>query len=909
MSCQRQIHYRETEIKRIIKDTDGKSKKKRENIKARVLLFNYYVVSNMEEQIISYGAELKEFLNNLIKESRMKEIKEIAIREWNETMKIYARYDFETYNEYIEFLMPPEKKFYGQRKNNKAFQTIVKALNDSIMKPNKYDLIAISMPPRTGKALKISEPVVTPEGYKPIGNIKVGDLVATPKGTFTKVLGVYPQGKKDIYRIWFDNEKYIDCEYEHLWEVKTRDDRRRNKSARVIKTGDMLKNYRVESGKRANYSISKTKPVMFPKKELNINPYVMGIYLGDGYCGEKSLVTICNSECDIIQKFVSLLSEKDNISRKSETEYNIVSNGNKSNLKKGLEYYNLVGKRSYEKFIPREYLLSNVEDRLELLRGLIDTDGYVSNNTIEYSTTSYQLAQDVKFLCESLGGNVTIKERMGRYKKNNIEKETRLNYRVYIMFDNGIVPVSSKKHLKKYKVLNDNKDHFITKIEKLNEQEETVCIYVEDDNHLFLTNHFIPTHNTQIGIRFLSWVGGKFPESSNLGISCTNTVTSSFYSGIMEIVKDDERYRYNEVFPNSKLINQDAKDNLIWLGRKKRYQTLAFKSVGAGIQGAFEAEKVLYCDDMVEGYETAISIDRLDKLWELYLSNIINRKKTGCVEIHIGTRWSIHDPIGRLERQHRDNPRYKFIKFPALDENDKSNFMYEGGFSTDTYREIRRRYTEQDLEVIWRATYQNEPIERDGTVFDKNSLHYFYNLPDREPDAKICVIDSKNQGKDNVACAILYNYDQYWYFADAFFSSALPDITTIEIAKKIVEHKIPLTYCESNNGGEYFAEKVNEEVKKMGFETSIVTFFTSSNKITRIITQAPFIKEYFLFKAHGTYKYNTYYWKFMDNVFEFNQKGTAKHDDAPDVLSLASQQIQYISTPVIEVGDRRKVGI
>lgn len=839
-------HYQETEIKQLIIANSKGNKNKKTLAEAKMLLMEYYDLSNLEKKAYKYGKELKEWFEVQVKNASTQDTKAYFLRKRDEFRRIYAKYDFETFIEYIEFLMPPEKQFYNIRKNNKAFKEIVKVLNESIME-NKYNLVAISMPPRTGKALLNSELVVTPDGYKPIKDIKLGDLVASPNGNFVEVIGVFPQGARDIYRVWFNDNTYIDCDREHLWEVQNKRDRL-NGTYRVMKTEDLANRKLQHNSNVSIYTVDITLPVAFSKKELKIEPYRFG-------------------------RFISNLRDLD--------------------IKKELEEYGIKSNRN-ELFIPKDYLLSDIEDRYNLLKGIIGKRRPLdfNGNTVGLRTCNKRLAEDIRFLVESLGG--TVRERQETIVDSN---NRRNKYNYYTLTCN--FPV-------------ERRFRYIKKVENLNMKKGATCIYVNDARHLFLTNHFIPTHNTQIGIRFLAWVCGRNPSSSNLGISCTSAVTNAFYNGIMEIIRDDERYRYNAVFPNALLVDQDAKDNKLWLGRKQMYQTIAFKSISSGVQGGYEASKVLYCDDLVEGYETAINMDRLDKLWETYLSNIANRKKTGCVEIHIGTRWSIHDPIGRLEKSNKGDKRCKFIRYPALNEKDASNFAYKDGFSTDAYQKIRKTYLEQDLEVIWKATYQNEPIERDGTVFEKDKLNYYYDLPQGAPDSKIAVIDSKNQGKDYVACAILYNYGSYWYLEDVVFSNKLPSETTIMIADKIIEHKVPVVYVESNNGGEYFAEKINTLVKEKNYFTSVATFFTSSNKITRIITQAPFIKEYILFKktkfGFGT-GYGSQYQGFMDNVFEFNQKGTAKHDDAPDVLSLASQQIQYMIIPTIEVGDRRKVGL
>ena len=194
------------------------------------------------------------------------------------------------------------------------------------------------------------------------------------------------------------------------------------------------------------------------------------------------------------------------------------------------------------------------------------------------------------------------------------------------------------------------------------------------------------------GIRFLSWIMGRYPEETQLATSYTDSITQSFYNGVMEIVMGD---MYKLIFPDAKLKNQNAKRQEIWLKVMKRYPTITFVPVGGSFTGRAEASKYLYCDDLVSGIELALSPVRLDKLWQIYTDEIKQRKLDGAKEIHIATRWSVHDPITKLSLLHEDNPRAKIISIPCYDDEGKSQFDYFGGFSTEYYN---------DLEKIGRAS-------------------------------------------------------------------------------------------------------------------------------------------------------------------------------------------------------------
>ena len=177
-------------------------------------------------------------------------------------------------------------------------------------------------------------------------------------------------------------------------------------------------------------------------------------------------------------------------------------------------------------------------------------------------------------------------------------------------------------------------------------------------------------------------------------------------------------YLWNDVFPVVKVVKTNAQDMMIDLGtdpkKGKRFATLEFSSVGSGNAGKVRAENLLYCDDLVDGLESALSKERMDKLWNLYATDLRQRKIGDCKELHIATRWSIHDVIGRLEQSYGESNRAEFIVMPALDENDESNFDYgnHAGFTTAFYHEQR----EVMDDASWRALYMNQPIEREGQL-------------------------------------------------------------------------------------------------------------------------------------------------------------------------------------------------
>lgn len=379
--------------------------------------------------------------------------------------------------------------------------TGISSLDEVISGLNAPDLLIIAARPAMGKMENVNNMIVTPNGKIRMGDIKVGQKICGSDGNIYNVTGVFPQGIKDSYRVYFDDNTYVDCGLEHLWEVTTRADRKSSKDKfSVLTTEQLMKNIYLADG-RKNYALRLTRPVHFEAQEINIYPYNLGVYLGDGYNGSDShTCLISNCEPDIINKFNSLLSENDslNISEKDHRIIRKKMNHSPSDFYTEIERLGLNSKVSSEKFIPKAYLYNSIENRLELLRGLIDTDGFIpteNRNQIEYTTTSKQLCEDVLELVRGLGGKASYQEKQGAYTKNEQKIVVKQYYRMYLSLPEDIIPVSSKKHLAKYNPEKRYHKKYITKIESVG-QTEMQCIRVDSPDHLYITEGYNLTHNT-----------------------------------------------------------------------------------------------------------------------------------------------------------------------------------------------------------------------------------------------------------------------------------------------------------------------------------------------------------------------------------------------------------------------------
>lgn len=407
---------------------------------------------------------------------------------------------------------------------------------------------------------------------------------------------------------------------------------------------------------------------------------------------------------------------------------------------------------------------------------------------------------------------------------------------------------------------------------------------------------------SQTNIRFQTWVVGRHPDNTQLATSYSDMVTGSFYAGFMEIVSSE---MYLKIFPTVPLVNQNAKKQEIWMKVVKRYPSIGFVSIGGSMTGRAEAGNYLFCDDLVSGIEEALSIVRMNKLWELYTVNVKQRKKDGCKEIHIATRWSVHDPITRLANDNKDNPRCKILTTPAYDEMGESNFNFKGGFSTKYYKDMESTMDK----LSFGALYLGDPIEREGLLYYEEELQYYLELPEDEPETVVAVCDSKALGKDNVASPVGVIYGEMIYITDIVYDNGLPEITVPKVARCWVNNKVVRGDVEMNNGGNFFATGIDDKVKKFGGNTSIRMFFTGNNKTTKIITYSDFIKKHFIFKDKSMYSPHSDYAKFMADVFKWTQTGKNAFDDAPDSLAMLAQLVQDLQGNSVKVLDRRKLGI
>lgn len=431
---------------------------------------------------------------------------------------------------------------------------------------------------------------------------------------------------------------------------------------------------------------------------------------------------------------------------------------------------------------------------------------------------------------------------------------------------------------------------------------------LEDDklDELFL-HQPARTGKSQIITVGTSWHCARNTEISNLYVTYKEGLGGAFLDGVMEIWTDPT-YCHEDVF-RSKIARTDAKNHKVDLERKKKYATLSGKGLESGLNGEYDAYGWLILDDILEGIQDVLNPEILRRKQIVFDNNVMSRKKEQCKLILNGTIWSLHDLYMDRLSFLQNNPeakhiRYDVLKIPALDpKTDESNFDYDYGvgFSTKYYRTIRSKFEENDDMAGWLAQYQQEPIERDGALFNSQHMN-FYNgqLPDEEPLKVVSACDVALGGSDYLAMPVAYVYeDGSVYIHDVVYDNSEKIYTMPKVVASIINNKVTNAFFEANAGGEGYKDEVGAELQKQGYETNLTSKYAQQmilnngghaqksavRKEQRIWDNAENIRRFYF---RDTGYQNAEYRKFMNNVYSFTMTGKNKHDDAPDALASLS---------------------
>lgn len=412
------------------------------------------------------------------------------------------------------------------------------------------------------------------------------------------------------------------------------------------------------------------------------------------------------------------------------------------------------------------------------------------------------------------------------------------------------------------------------------------------------------TGKTTVGTWFVLFRAGQSPNGSSVCSGAGDMLVKSFYVGMLDVLQQKDKYAYYEIFPEAKLVGTNADDKTFNLKDRKRFATVTCRPIDGQITGSTEAtpDGLIYLDDTVKNEEEAVNRDRLDFLWDKVRGDILGRRLEGCPIVAQGTRYSLYDPIGRLQEVAPDMGwRTKVLEIPALDEKDESNFEIELNgkkmFTTEYYRHERELVTEMQ----WESQFQQHPFEARGRLFPEDQLNRFFELPDKAPDAVIAACDTAEKGSDSVCMPIGYVYGDDVLIADCVFNNGTPEYTKPECAMKLVNHKVGLAQFESNSAGEYYARDVESLMRKQGGKTSIRLKRSLARKTTRIEVESDFILKHFYFLDRSKYKPGDEYGMMIRELCTYVRSGKVPHDDAPDGLAQLSEMIRTMGSGKVEV--------
>lgn len=482
-------------------------------------------------------------------------------------------------------------------------------------------------------------------------------------------------------------------------------------------------------------------------------------------------------------------------------------------------------------------------------------------------------------------------------------------------------PINKQFYLPRAKLL--KKHGFIQAIQDL----------IDDKLDLLVLNAPPRVAKSTIGLFLQVLLGSISPDESILGAGHSVSLVQSFYSEILSLLTD-EQYRYNKIFPNNKLVNKSAEQYYIDLNKVKRFHTFNYVSIESGGTGKVQAERLLYCDDLVKDVEQANSPDRLAKLYFNYTSTIKDRKiqrlcKDGvyrpCPELHICTPWSLHDVTSRVvnnAKESGDMSRVRIVSIPCYDENGNSNFEYDygKGFNTQYYKDMEIA----EDPVIFSAKYLMQPIERDGIVFSKDNVSFYNELPGGKPDRIIAYADPTHGGADFFSLPVGYVYGNEIYIEDVLFENNFggDDYIRPKICDIIIRNNVTRFGIEKPNGGDFLATLIEKDLRERNYHCNITTHNVPTNKSKndRILARQNEIKG--IATENGTYriyfknldliKGNKPYLTAMRQLFTWNQNPNMKnkqHDDFPDSLAGMLSNVLNSTNNVAKVYDAKNFGI
>lgn len=393
-----------------------------------------------------------------------------------------------------------------------------------------------------------------------------------------------------------------------------------------------------------------------------------------------------------------------------------------------------------------------------------------------------------------------------------------------------------------------------------------------------------------ICIFFYAWIIGKRPSSHNAMSGHSGILADRFHNDLIKLTENEE-YTFHEIFPDVQLVSKSSEKNELYYDAVESFATTTCRGIDGTWTGAVDISEdgYLYVDDLVRDRKESLSLRRLDGRYQDYLNILVDRKNDGSKELMVGTRWNVADPLGRIEKQYKNNPRYKFRKIPALNEKGESNFNYPvKGFSTKYYHNMRDRLDKNE----WMAKFMQTPFVREGLLFPADELRYYNGVLPEGDHRVVGACDVAWGGGDSLSMPIGYEYPNGdVYIPSWIFNKGEKEVTIPLVTGKIIGEKLTEIQFEANNGGDMYSDRVSTELEKHNYHCSCSYKKAPGNmeKMTKMVAYSGDVKKHFIFldPEHQDQEYSDA----MDELNMTVQIGDNEHDDAGDGITQLAMKI------------------
>lgn len=393
-----------------------------------------------------------------------------------------------------------------------------------------------------------------------------------------------------------------------------------------------------------------------------------------------------------------------------------------------------------------------------------------------------------------------------------------------------------------------------------------------------------------ICIFFYAWIIGKRPSSHNAMSGHSGILADRFHNDLIKLTENEE-YTFHEIFPDVQLVSKSSEKNELYYDAVESFATTTCRGIDGTWTGAVDISEdgYLYVDDLVRDRKESLSLKRLEGRYQDYLNILVDRKNDGSKELMVGTRWNVADPLGRIEKQYKNNPRYKFRKIPALNEKGESNFDYPvKGFSTKYYHNMRDRLDKNE----WMAKFMQTPFVREGLLFPADELRYYNGILPEGDHRVVGACDVAWGGGDSLSMPIGYEYPNGdVYIPSWIFNKGKKEVTIPLVTGKIIGEKLTEIQFEANNGGDMYSDRVSTELEKHNYHCSCSYKKAPGNmeKMTKMVAYSGDVKKHFIFldPEHQDQEYSDA----MDELNMTVQIGDNEHDDAGDGITQLAMKI------------------